>query len=62
MEHNNLQKTVAQFRPQFIYLSIYGSIILMELVRFFSYLIYTESVVLLGRGISPCQGRYLRTE
>jgi hypothetical protein len=30
--------------------------------RFFSFLIYTQSVGLLGRGISPSQGRNLYTE
>jgi hypothetical protein len=33
-----------------------------DLVRFFSFLIYTPSVELLGRGISPSQGRYLHTQ
>jgi hypothetical protein len=42
-----------------IYLSIYGSTALVDLGRFFSFLIYTQSVGLLGRGISPSQGRYL---
>jgi hypothetical protein len=35
-----------------IYLSIYGSTALVDLGRFFSFLIYTKSVRLLGRGIS----------
>jgi hypothetical protein len=30
--------------------------------RFFSFLIYTQSVGLLGRGMSPSQGLYLHTE
>jgi hypothetical protein len=42
-------------------LSIYGSTALVELGRFFGFLIYTESVGLLGRGISPSQGFYLHT-
>jgi hypothetical protein len=42
--------------------SIYGSTALADLGRFFSLLIYTQSVGLLGRGISPSQGRYLHTE
>jgi hypothetical protein len=42
-----------------IYLSTYGSTVLVELVLFFSVLIYTQSVGLLGRVISPSQGRYL---
>jgi hypothetical protein len=47
--------------PTSIYLSIYiyGSTALVELGRFFSLLMYTQSVGLLGRGISPSQGRYL---
>jgi hypothetical protein len=45
------------------YLSIYGStVLLLDLDRFFSFLIYTQSVGLLGRGISQSQGRYLITE
>jgi hypothetical protein len=43
------------------YLSIYGSTALVDLGRFFSFLIYTQSVRLLGRWISPAQGRYLHT-
>jgi hypothetical protein len=35
---------------------------LVDLDRFFSFLTYTQSVGLLGRGISPSQGRYLYTE
>jgi hypothetical protein len=45
-----------------IYLSIYGCTAPVDLGRFFSFLIYTESIGLLGRGISPSQGRYLHTE
>jgi hypothetical protein len=33
-----------------------------DLCRFFSFLIYTQSVGLLGRGNSPSQGRWLHTE
>jgi hypothetical protein len=44
------------------HLSIYGSTALVDLGRFFSFLIHTQSVGLLGRGISPSQGRYLHTE
>jgi hypothetical protein len=43
-------------------MSIYGSIALVDLSRFFSFLIYTQSVGHLGREISPPQGRYLDTE
>jgi hypothetical protein len=40
----------------------YGSAVLVGLGRFcFSSLIYTPSVRLLGRVISPSQGRYLQT-
>jgi hypothetical protein len=49
----------------FIYLlSIYGStVLLLYLCRSFSFLIlYTESVGLLGLGISPSQGLYLHIE
>jgi hypothetical protein len=42
-----------------IYLSIYGCIALIDLGRFFSFLIYTQLVGLLARGISPPQSRYL---
>jgi hypothetical protein len=45
-----------------LYLPIYGSTALVDLGRFLSLLIYTQSVGLLGRGISPSQGRYLHTE
>jgi hypothetical protein len=38
----------------YIYLSLYGSTVLVD-----SFLIYTQSVVLLGRGISPSQGCHL---
>jgi hypothetical protein len=44
------------------HLFIYGSTALVDLGRFFSFFIYTQSVGLLGRGISPSQGRYLHTE
>jgi hypothetical protein len=38
------------------------STVLANVGRFFSFLIYTQSVGLLRRGISPSQGRYLHTE
>jgi hypothetical protein len=44
------------------YLPTYGCTALMDLGRFFSLLIYTQPVGLLGRGISPTQGHYLHTE
>jgi hypothetical protein len=43
-------------------LSIYASTALVGLGHFNSFLIYTQSVGLLGQGISPSQGRYLHTE
>jgi hypothetical protein len=43
------------------YLSIYRSIALVDLGRFSVFLSFTHSVVPLGRGISPSQGRYLPT-
>jgi hypothetical protein len=45
-----------------MYVCIYGStVLLLDLGRFFSFFIHTQSVGLLGRGISPSQGRYLHT-
>jgi hypothetical protein len=44
------------------YLPIYGSTVLVDLGRFSGFLIYIQSVELLGREISPSQGDYLRTE
>jgi hypothetical protein len=43
-------------------LSVCSSTAIVNLVRFFSFLIYTQSVGLLGRGMSLSQGRYLHTE
>jgi hypothetical protein len=43
-------------------LSIYVSTALVDFGRFFSFLIHTQSVGLLRRGINPSQGRYVRTE
>jgi hypothetical protein len=43
-------------------LSTYTTTALMDLDQFFSFLIYTQSVGLLGRSTSPPQGRYLHTE
>jgi hypothetical protein len=43
-------------------LSIYGSTALVNLGRFFSFSIHTQSVDILERGMSPSQGRYLHTE
>jgi hypothetical protein len=44
-----------------VYLSVYDSTALVDLGCFFSFLIYTQSVELLGPGNSPSQGRYLHT-
>jgi hypothetical protein len=44
------------------YMSVYGSTALVDLDRFFRFLIYTQPVGLLGREISPSQDRYLHTE
>jgi hypothetical protein len=41
--------------------SMYGSTTLVDLGRFFSFLIYTKSVGLLEWGISPSKGHYLHT-
>jgi hypothetical protein len=46
----------------YIYFSLYGSTALVDLGRFLSFLIYTQSIGLLERGISPSQGRYLHKE
>jgi hypothetical protein len=44
------------------FLSIYGSTaLLLELRRYSVFLSPTQSIGLLGRGISPSQGRYLLT-
>jgi hypothetical protein len=44
----------------YLYLSIYGSTAILDLGHFFSFV--KQSVELLGRGISPWQGRYPHTE
>jgi hypothetical protein len=41
---------------------MHGSTALVDLGRFFTFLIYTQWVGLLGRGISLSQGRYQHTE
>jgi hypothetical protein len=43
-------------------ISICGPTALVNFDHFFSFLIWTQSVGLLGRGISPSQGRYLHPE
>jgi hypothetical protein len=45
-----------------ISLNYFGSTAFVDLGRFFSFLIYTQSVGLLRREISPSQDRYLHTE
>jgi hypothetical protein len=45
-----------------IYPYTYGSIALVDLGRFFSFLIHTQSVGLIGLGFSPSQDHYLDTE
>jgi hypothetical protein len=47
---------------QLPYLPIYDCTALVELGQFFSFLIYTKTGGLLGRGISPSHGRYLHKE
>jgi hypothetical protein len=42
--------------------SIYGSTALVDFRLFFSFVMYTQTLELLGRGISPSQGRHLHTE
>jgi hypothetical protein len=42
--------------------SFYGSTGVVGLGRFFSFLIHTQLLGLLGRGISPSQGRYQHTQ
>jgi hypothetical protein len=44
------------------YLSVALTVLLLDTGRYFSILIYTQSVGLLGQGISPSQGCYLHTE
>jgi hypothetical protein len=56
------------YQPQMVDGGDYGAIFLMTLQPFvgslplFSFLIYSQSVGLLGRVISPSQGLYLHTE
>jgi hypothetical protein len=52
--------TKALLQPIFFF--FYGSTAIVGLGRFSSSLIYTQSVGLIGRGISPSQGRYLYTQ
>jgi hypothetical protein len=60
--HKNQNVHVIERKEAIRRKSTYGSTALVDLGRFFSFLIYTLSVGLLGRRISPSQGRYLHTE
>jgi hypothetical protein len=57
-----IKKQLRMLKELPIYLSIYGSIALVGLGGFFSFLIYTQLVGPLGREISSSQGRCLHTE
>jgi hypothetical protein len=65
-EKGVLQRIVPVFQIQSLLLyitgSVYGSTTLVDLGRFLSFLIYTQSLELLEWGISLSQGRYLHTE
>jgi hypothetical protein len=59
-----LWASTACYRDSFVFwllLFVCGSTDHVDLGRFFSFLIYTQSVGLLRRRISPSQGRYLHT-
>jgi hypothetical protein len=56
---NVIVKCLAASSNEKNYSSVYGSTALVDLCRFFSFLIYIQSVGLHGRGISPSQDRYL---
>jgi hypothetical protein len=58
--HSRLSSDCKHFHKSF--LSVYSSRVLVDLGRFLSVLICTQSVGLLGRGISSSEDRYLRTE
>jgi hypothetical protein len=60
--YNLITISLQGYRDLSIYLSIYGFTALVDLGRFFSFLIYTQSLGLFGRGFSPSQGRYLHTD
>jgi hypothetical protein len=58
--HNKLKRTPLVNRCLSTYVWLHSH--LLGLVRFFSFLIFfTQSIRLLGRGMSPSQGRYLHT-
>jgi hypothetical protein len=51
---------IRELQPECIYLSM-ALRPLLDLRCYFSFLIFTQSVGLLGRGISPSQGRHIHT-
>jgi hypothetical protein len=57
MNKDNGNLRISETSPRTI-----GSTALVNLGRFFSFLMYTQSVGLLERGISPSQSRYRHTE
>jgi hypothetical protein len=59
--HNHFISRKQRSIDRSIYLSN-GSTALVDIARFFSFLIYTQSVGLLRRGTSPSQGRYIHIE
>jgi hypothetical protein len=62
--------TTLMGRPVVIFMKVFSIpppslwlyFLLLDIGRFFSFLIYTQLVGIFGRGISPSQGRYLHTE
>jgi hypothetical protein len=63
LRYREIRAVVKSLRNRYILcVPIYVSTALVNLGRFFSFLIHTHSVGLLGRGISPSQSRYLHTE
>jgi hypothetical protein len=58
---NRLDLSIYLFIYLSTYLSIYSSTALVDLSHFFSFLICTLSIGLLGRGIFPSQGLYVHT-
>jgi hypothetical protein len=59
MKANNGPNLQRQTSTIYVCLS---TVLLLDLGRFFSFLINTQFVGLLGQGISQSQGRYLHTE
>jgi hypothetical protein len=58
----NFKTTILHSEYLETYPSIYCSTVLVDLGRFFNFLIYSHSIGLLGRGIIPSQGLYLHRE